>query len=256
MTSPNPDHHTVDLRHRCSLRVSWRWFDDMESVPWDTWSALPGPTAYLDPRYFRAMSGHGKVQCRIGLLHDASGHCVGGIQMQSVLSESRNPRTTSRSPPGCAFMGLLQPGGHPFRFRTLVAGQGLGTEEHTFRWIPEVALEDRVRWTEQAFEECAAHWGIRVWMAGTGPTSTRPWLRIGQKHGSAPRLTQMITPLDPTWTDQDLMEALRPKPAPRCEHPGPQRRRHSKPHHRPHRAALWVQTSSLCTNKSMDGPAS
>lgn len=216
MASPNPDHHSVDPRHRRSLEgASWRWFDDMESVPWDTWSALPGPTAYLDPRYFRAMSGHGKVQCRIGLLHDANGHCVGGIQMQSVLSESRNPSDHLEVSTGVRlFMGLLQPGGRPFRFRTLVAGQGLGTGEHTFRWIPEVALEDRVRWTEQAFEECAAHWSIRVWMAkdfgpdldqALAPHWSKPWQR-------ATFDPVMITPLDPTWTDRESwMEALRTK---------------------------------------------
>ena len=68
--------------------AAWRWFDDMATVPWDLWTALPGASAYLDPRYFRAMAGHSKVQCRLGLLMTASGDCVGGIQMQSVLSLS------------------------------------------------------------------------------------------------------------------------------------------------------------------------
>ena len=187
----------------------------MKAVPWDTWSGLPGPTAYLDRRYFEAMSDHGKVQCRIGLLHDRDGRCVGGIQMQSVLSESRNPGDHLEVSLGVRlFMGLLQPGGRPFRFRTLVAGQGLGTGEHTFRWEPKVALEDRIRLTEQAFEECAEHWGIRVWMAKDfGPeldAAIAPhWSRKWQRATFDP---VMVTPLDPTWTDREQwMEALRTK---------------------------------------------
>ena len=114
--------------------AAWRWYDDMEQMPWDLWNALPGGSAYLDARYFRAMAGHGKVQCRIGLLMTATGACIGGIQMQSVLSESRSPDEHMDVSFGVRlFMGLLQPGGRPFQFRTLVAGQGLGTGEHAFR---------------------------------------------------------------------------------------------------------------------------
>ena len=216
MTAPNlrqkpvPSHDGVDLNG-----ATWRWFDDMKAVPWDTWSELPDPTAYLDPRYLLAMSGHGKVQCRIGLLHDREGRCVGGIQMQSVLSESRNPGDHLEVSMGVRlFMGLLQPGGRPFRFRTLVAGQGLGTGEHTFRWAPNVALQDRIRFTEQAFEECAEHWGIRVWMAKDfGPeldANIAPlWSRKWQRATFDP---VMVTPLDPTWTNREQwMEALRTK---------------------------------------------
>ena len=39
------------------LGAAWRWYDDMATVPWDLWTALPGSSAYLDPRYFQAMAG-------------------------------------------------------------------------------------------------------------------------------------------------------------------------------------------------------
>lgn len=195
--------------------AAWTWYDDMGAVPWDAWSALPGATAYLDPRYFKAMSGHGKVQCRLGLLHDDGGQCIGGIQMQSVLSESRTPDDHLDVSAGVQlFMRLLQPGGRPFRFRTLVAGQGLGTGEHTFRWADHIPAQDRVRFMEMAFEECAQAWGIRVWMAKDfGPqldADLAPhWSRKWQRATFDPL---MVTPLDPSWTRlEDWMEALRTK---------------------------------------------
>lgn len=195
--------------------AAWRWFDDMATVPWDLWTALPGASAYLEPRYFRAMAGHSKVQCRLGLLMTASGDCVGGIQMQSVLSESRTPEDHLEVSAGVRLvMGILQPGGRPFQFRTLVAGQGLGTGEHTFRWHEDIPVADRVRFTEQAFETCAREWGIRVWMAkdfgpdldaDLGPHWSRKWQR-------ATFDPLMVTPLDPTWTGpDDWMDALRTK---------------------------------------------
>ena len=214
-TVPPPTRATKRATVRSFTDAAWQWFDNMDTVPWESWSALPGPSAYLDPRYFRAMAGHGKVQCRIGLLHDADGHCVGGIQMQSVLSESRSPGDHLDVSLGVRlFMGLLQPGGRPFQFRTLVAGQGLGTGEHTFRWAPEVPMKDRVRFTEQAFEDCARTWGIRVWMAKDfGPeldAAIAPhWSRKWQRATFDPL---MVTPLDPSWTRlEDWMEALRTK---------------------------------------------
>ena len=195
--------------------AAWRWYDDMEQVPWDQWNALPGGSAYLDPRYFRAMAGHGKVQCRIVLLMTATGACIGGIQMQSVLSESRSPDEHMDVSFGVRlFMGLLQPGGRPFQFRTLVAGQGLGTGEHAFRWHGGLTTPDRIRFTEQAFEACAKEWGTRVWMAKDfGPdldADLAPhWSRKWQRATFDPL---MVTPLDPTWSSrEDWMDALRTK---------------------------------------------
>ena len=195
--------------------ATWRWYDDMEQVPWDQWNALPGGSAYLDPRYFCAMAGHGKVQCRIGLLVTATGACIGGIQMQSVLSESRSPDEHMDVSFGVRlFMGLLQPGGRPFQFRTLVAGQGLGTGEHAFRWHSALTTPDRVRFTEQAFEACAKEWGTRVWMAKDfGPALDADlaphWSRKWQRATFDPL---MVTPLDPTWSSrEDWMDALRTK---------------------------------------------
>ena len=191
------------------------WFDDMMTVPWERWNALPNESAYTDPRYFKAMAGQARVTCRIGLLMTPKGNCLGGIHMQSVLTESRTPEEHMNLSLGVkTLMRLLHPGGRPFRFRTLVAGQSLGTGEHALRWSPEIPPADRVRFTERAFEECARHWGIRVWMAKDfgrdQDTALQPhWSRKWQRATFDP---VMETPLDPKWTSQnDWMEALRTK---------------------------------------------
>ena len=193
----------------------WTWFDDMMTVPWDQWDALPSPSAYTDPRYFRAMAGQAKVTCRIGLLKTPEGTCLGGIQMQSVLTESRSPEEHMNVSLGVKIlMKILHPGGQPFRFRTLVAGQSLGTGEHAFRWSPNLSPAARVHFTERAFEECARHWGSRVWMAKDfghdQDTALQPhWSRKWQRATFDPL---MVAPLDPAWTSQDeWMEALRTK---------------------------------------------
>ena len=195
--------------------TEWQWFDDLTTVPWDRWEVLPDASAYTDPRYFRAMQGHGKVTCRIGLLMTASGECIGGIHMQAVLTESRTPEEHMDISAGVGILArLMHPGGRPLSFRTLVAGQSLGTGEHAFRWDPSIAGADRVLFTERAFEECAMHWGIRIWMAkdfgpeldsALGPHWSRKWQR-------ATFDPVMVAPLDPAWTDQEQwLDALRTK---------------------------------------------
>ena len=195
--------------------AQWTWFDDMMTVPWDQWDALPNPSAYTDPRYFRAMAGQKKVTCRIGLLKTPEGTCLGGIHMQSVLTESRSPEEHMNVSLGVKIlMKILHPGGQPFRFRTLVAGQSLGTGEHAFRWNPNIPPAARVHFTERAFEACARHWGSRVWMAKDfghdQDAALQPhWSKKWQRATFDPL---MVTPLDPAWTSQDeWMEALRTK---------------------------------------------
>ena len=193
----------------------WYWFESQEDVPWDAWEALPGGTAYLDRRYLTAMAGHGKVRCRLGMIKADDGPWLGGILMQAVQSESRSPADHMDVSLGVRIAtAIMQPGGRPFRFRTLVAGQGLGSGEHTFLWQKGIPAEWQVRWTEQAFDACARHWGIRVWMAkdfgperdgALAPHWSRRWAR-------ATFDPVMEVPLDPAWTSSDQwQEALRTK---------------------------------------------
>jgi len=196
-------------------RARWHWFESQEDVPWDAWEALPGGTAYLDRRYLTAMKGHGKVRCRLGMIKADGGPWLGGILMQAVQSESRSPADHMDVSLGVRLAtAIMQPGGRPFRFRTLVAGQGLGSGEHTFLWREDIPAAWQVKWTEQAFDACARHWGIRVWMAkdfgperdaALAPHWSRRWAR-------ATFDPVMEVPLDPTWTSADQwQEALRTK---------------------------------------------
>jgi hypothetical protein len=196
-------------------KAQWHWFNAPEDVPWDDWEALPGGSAYLDPRYLTAMAGHDKVQCRLGMMKAGDGPWLGGILMQAVQTESRAPAEHMDVSLGVRIAtAIMQPGGRPFRFRTLVAGQGLGSGEHTFRWIDGIPAAQQVQWTEQAFDQCARHWGIRVWMAkdfgpdldaALAPHWSRRWAR-------ATFDPVMEVPLDPTWTSSDQwQEALRTK---------------------------------------------
>lgn len=196
-------------------KAQWHWFDTPEDVPWEDWEALPGGSAYLDRRYLSAMAGHGKVQCRLGMIKAQSGPWLGGILMQAVQSESRSPADHMDVSMGVRIAtAIMQPGGRPFRFRTLVAGQGLGSGEHTFRWLDGIPAAQQVRWTEQAFDQCAVHWKIRVWMAkdfgpeldaALAPHWSNRWARASFD-------PVMEVPLDPTWTSSDQwQEALRTK---------------------------------------------
>ncbi len=117
----------------------WHWFDTYSEVPWEAWEAFPGGSAYLDRRYLKAMSGHGKVQCRLGMIKANNGSWLGGILMQAVQSESRSPADHMDVSIGVRIAtAIMHPGGRPFRFRTLVAGQGLGSGEHTFLWREDI----------------------------------------------------------------------------------------------------------------------
>ena len=130
--------------------------------------------------------------------------------MQAVQSESRSPADHLDVSFGVRLAtAIMQPGGRPFRFRTLVAGQGLGSGEHTFRWREGISAAQQVRWTEQAFDQCAKHWGIRVWMAkdfgpkrdaDLAPHWSRRWAR-------ATFDPVMEVPLDPSWTSTDEWQA-------------------------------------------------
>jgi len=196
-------------------RAQWHWFETPDDVPWDAWDALPGGTAYLDRRYLTAMSGHSKVQCCVGMIRTDDGPWLGGILMQAVQSESRSPAEHMDVSFGVRLAtAIMQPGGRPFRFRTLVAGQGLGSGEHTFLWREDIPAKWQVKWTEQAFDACARKWGIRVWMAKDfgperdallAPHWSRRWARASFD-------PVMEVPLDPTWTSIDQwQEALRTK---------------------------------------------
>ena len=196
-------------------KAQWHWFDTPEDVPWEDWEALPGGSAYLDRRYLSAMAGHGKVQCRLGMIKATDGPWLGGILMQAVKSESRSPADHMDVSMGVRIAtAIMQPGGRPFRFRTLVAGQGLGSGEHAFRWLDGIPAAQQVRWTERAFDQCAAHWKIRVWMAKDfGPeldaTLAPHWSRRWARASFDP---VMEVPLDPNWTSSDQwQEALRTK---------------------------------------------
>ncbi len=196
-------------------KAKWHWFETPQDVPWDDWESLPGGSAYLDRRYLSAMAGHDKVQCRLGMIKADEGPWLGGILMQAVHTESRSPADHMNVSLGVRLAtAIMQPGGRPFRFRTLVAGQGLGSGEHTFRWTDHITPNQQVRWTEQAFDQCARHWGIRVWMAKDfgpqldaelAPHWSRRWAR-------ATFDPVMEVPLDPAWTSSDQwQEALRTK---------------------------------------------
>ena len=140
-------------------QAQWHWFDKPSDVPWQAWAAFPGSSAYLDRRYLTAMSGHGKVQCRLGMIKADNGPWLGGILMQAVQSESRSPADHMDVSIGVRIAtAIMQPGGRPFRFRTLVAGQGLGSGQHTFLWQKEIPSSQQVHWMEQAFDQCFAHW--------------------------------------------------------------------------------------------------
>jgi len=191
-------------------QARWHWFDAPGEVPWEAWEAFPGGSAYLDRRYLTAMSGHGKVQCRLGMIKAENGPWLGGILMQAVQTESRSPAEHMDVSLGVRIAtAIMQPGGRPFRFRTLVAGQGLGSGEHTFLWRPDIPSDQQVKWTEQAFDQCAKHWNIRVWMAKDfgpkrdaqlAPHWSRRWAR-------ATFDPVMEIPLDPTWTSTDQWQA-------------------------------------------------
>ncbi|MCH1583394.1 MAG: GNAT family N-acetyltransferase [Flavobacteriales bacterium] len=217
MSSPQarPQHADVLVGEAVIRQARWHWFDAYEDVPWADWEALPGGSAYLDHRYLAAMAGHGKVQCRIGMIKADGGPWLGGILMQAVQSESRSPAEHMDVSFGVRLAtAIMQPGGRPFRFRTLVAGQGLGSGEHTFLWREGITPAQQVFWTEQAFNQCARQWGIRVWMAKDfgpqrdaelAPHWSRRWAR-------ATFDPVMEVPLDPTWTSADQwQEALRTK---------------------------------------------
>lgn len=196
-------------------KAEWHWFDAHEDVPWNDWEALPGGSAYLDRRYLGAMAGHSKVQCRIGMIKASDGPWLGGILMQAVQTESRAPAEHMDVSFGVRIAtAIMQPGGRPFRFRTLVAGQGLGSGEHTFRWVDGIPAVQQVRWTERAFDQCARHWGIRVWMAKDFGPDLDAALAPHWSHRWA-RATfdpVMEVPLDPAWTSSDQwQEALRTK---------------------------------------------
>lgn len=195
--------------------AQWTWYNRASDVPWNVWNALPDPSAFNDERYLRAMENHGKVHCRMGLLIGAEGQAWGAILMQAVHCESRSPEAHMEVSTGVRlFSQLLHPGGRPLRFRTLVAGHSLGTGEHAFRWREDVPMAQRVQLTEAAFEDCARHWGIRIWMAKDfGPTmdeALRPhWSKKWVRATFDPL---MVTPLDPQWTGVDAwMDALRTK---------------------------------------------
>lgn len=191
-------------------QAQWHWFDKPSDVPWQAWAAFPGSSAYLDRRYLTAMSGHGKVQCRLGMIKADNGPWLGGILMQAVQSESRSPADHMDVSIGVRIAtAIMQPGGRPFRFRTLVAGQGLGSGQHTFLWQKDIPSSQQVHWMEQAFEQCAKHWGIRVWMAKDfgperdaelAPHWSRRWAR-------ATFDPVMEVPLDPNWTSTDQWQA-------------------------------------------------
>ncbi len=188
----------------------WHWFDTYSEVPWEAWEAFPGGSAYLDRRYLKAMSGQGKVQCRLGMIKANNGSWLGGILMQAVQSESRSPADHMDVSIGVRIAtAIMHPGGRPFRFRTLVAGQGLGSGEHTFLWREDIPPAQQVQWVEQAFDQCAKHWGIRIWMAKDfGPeldAALAPhW---GRRWARATFDPVMEVPLDPTWTSADQWQA-------------------------------------------------
>lgn len=213
-SSATPSHVAkADMRELNQAR--WHWFESQEQVPWEAWESLPGGTAYLDRRYLTAMAGHDKVQCRLGMIKADDGPWLGGILMQAVQSESRSPADHMDVSLGVRIAtAIMQPGGRPFRFRTLVAGQGLASGEHTFRWREDITPAWQVKWTEEAFDVCARHWGIRVWMAKDfGPqldTDLAPhW---SSRWARATFDPVMEVPLDPTWTSADQwQEALRTK---------------------------------------------
>lgn len=196
-------------------RATWEWFDRSEDVPWAAWDALPDSSAYLDRRYLEAMEGHSKVRWRLGLIREEGGPWLGGIVMQEVLTESRSPADHMDVSLGVRLAtGLLHPGGRPLRFKTLVGGQSLGSGEHAFRWTAEVPSEWRVRWTERAFDECAALWGIRIWMAKDfGPQLEAEWApHWSRRWARASFDPLMVVPLDPEWSTLDQwQEALRTK---------------------------------------------
>lgn len=214
MSAPSPSRLSSEATDTSVLegleQAEWHWFDTPDAIPSKAWDALPGGSAYLDRRYLEAMSGHGKVQCRLGMIKAPSGPWLGGILMQAVQSESRSPADHLDVSFGVRLAtAIMQPGGRPFRFRTLVAGQGLGSGEHTFRWCDGISAAQQVRWTEQAFDQCAKHWGIRVWMAkdfgpkrdaDLAPHWSRRWAR-------ATFDPVMEVPLDPSWTSTDEWQA-------------------------------------------------
>ncbi len=121
-------------------QAKWHWFESPSDVPWQEWEALPGGSAYLDRRYLEAMAGHQKVKCCIGMIKAPDGPWLGGIMMQAVQSESRSPAEHMDVSIGVKIAtAIMQPGGRPFRFKTLVAGQSLGSGEHTYLWREESA---------------------------------------------------------------------------------------------------------------------
>lgn len=188
----------------------WHWFDSPNAVPWEAWNALPGGSAYLDRRYLTAMSGHGKVQCRLGMIKAEGGQWLGGILMQAVQSESRSPAEHMDVSMGVRIAtAIMQPGGRPFRFRTLVAGQGLGSGEHTFLWHEGISPAQQVQWTEQAFDQCAKHWKIRVWMAKDfGPERDAQLAPHWSKRWARATFDPVMeVPLDPDWTSTDQWQA-------------------------------------------------
>ena len=196
-------------------QAKWHWFESPSDVPWQEWEALPGGSAYLDRRYLEAMAGHQKVKCCIGMIKAPDGPWLGGIMMQAVQSESRSPAEHMDVSVGVKIAtAIMQPGGRPFRFKTLVAGQSLGSGEHTYLWRDGVPPSWQVKWTEQAFDICAKKWGIRVWMAKDfgpehdaliAPHWSSRWARASFD-------PVMEVPLDPDWNSTDEWQtALRTK---------------------------------------------